>query len=338
METGPGHFMDMAADAGQQLEWLAKVNPDCLLSFPSNVEYLARLARDRNIRLPNLKTVQTIGGMLDSDMRAVIESTFDVPVFDTYSCCEAGYLASPCPGGHGYHVHAENVIVEVLNDANEHCSAGEIGRIVLTTLHNFATPFIRYDIHGEATVGAAACPCGRGLPLLTAIHGRRRPMFQLLNGTTKSSSQAAKIAREVGGFLQFQIAQTALDQVAVRVVPDGSWTSRTEGTMRRELGDYFGPEVTINVQCMERIPSPARGKLQSTVIETLECGDSAPLSFSEELQVGTSVPISTRNQKESPGESEHSKANRTRPAKSSMPTQPSALSAKLCVPPKASPL
>ena len=42
---------------------------------------------------------------------------------------------------------------------------GEIGRLVVTRLHHFATPLLRYDIGDYAEVGDA-CPCGRGLPVL----------------------------------------------------------------------------------------------------------------------------------------------------------------------------
>ena len=50
--------------------------------------------------------------------RRRIEDGFGVPTKNNYSTTEAGHIASPCPMGHGLHVHSENLIAEVL-DADE---------------------------------------------------------------------------------------------------------------------------------------------------------------------------------------------------------------------------
>ena len=95
-----------------------------------------------------------------------------------YSSQEVGYIALECPTGESYHVQAENVLVEVLDDQDRPCSPGDVGRVVVTALHNFATPLLRYDIGDYAEVGAP-CPCGRGLPALRRIMGRQRNMALL---------------------------------------------------------------------------------------------------------------------------------------------------------------
>jgi len=59
--------------------------------------------------------------------------------------------------------------------------AGQVGRVVVTDLHNFATPLIRYDL-GDYAEMADTCPCGRGLPALKRIMGRRRNMVRLPDG------------------------------------------------------------------------------------------------------------------------------------------------------------
>ncbi|MEZ6127962.1 MAG: hypothetical protein R3C59_04725 [Planctomycetaceae bacterium] len=264
--TGPSHYLDMTAEPADQLAWLQRIDPDYLVSFPSNVEHLARLAQQRRVRLPNLKRIQTIGESLLPEVRSEIQQMLGVPVVDTYSCSEAGYVASPCAEGHGYHVHGENVIVEVLGDDNQPCEVGETGRIVLTTLHNSATPLIRYDIHDTATVGGA-CACGRGLPLLTQISGRRRPLFVLPDGQTRSSTLLPGVIRSIGGFLQFQAAQTAPNRCVIRVVPDETWDELRCRKMIDAVSACLGNSIQCSVDSMERIPLPAGGKLQSTVVE-----------------------------------------------------------------------
>ena len=53
--------------------------------------------------------------------------------------------------------------------------------MVCTTLNNVVTPLIRYELGDLAQVGGL-CPCGRGLPVLTAIKGRVRNMVTLPTG------------------------------------------------------------------------------------------------------------------------------------------------------------
>src|SRR5262245_13209026 len=108
IETGRSWLMDIHQDPRRQLAWLQRVAPTYLATLPSNAEFLAALAREGGVRLPGLRGIQTHAEMLDEETRARIGAAFGVPVRDVYSCSEAGYLASECPAGYGWHVHAEN--------------------------------------------------------------------------------------------------------------------------------------------------------------------------------------------------------------------------------------
>ena len=77
-----------------------------------------------------------------------------------YSSQEVGYIALQCPENESYHIQAENVLVEILDDDGLPCEPGEVGRVVVTALHNLATPLLRYDIGDYAEVGSP-CSCGR---------------------------------------------------------------------------------------------------------------------------------------------------------------------------------
>jgi phenylacetate-CoA ligase len=47
-----------------------------------------------------------------------------------------------CPEYEQYHVQAEHLLVEILSERDEVCAPGEIGRVVVTPLRNFAMPLI----------------------------------------------------------------------------------------------------------------------------------------------------------------------------------------------------
>src|SRR6185312_15465562 len=164
VSTGPAFLLDVKSSLEQQLEWLLRVNPGYLLCYPSVMLGLSTLLRAGGSRVPNLKQLRSFGEILEPDCRAQCEEAFGVKVIDMYSSQEVGYIALECPQEEQYHVQSENLFVEVLDEAGRACQPGEVGKVVVTTLHNFAMPLLRYDIGDYAEVGAP-CRCGRNLPV-----------------------------------------------------------------------------------------------------------------------------------------------------------------------------
>jgi phenylacetate-CoA ligase len=270
MLTGISAGMDVRQDPHLQLAWLRKIDPDYLLSMPSNLEFLAGLVQESGQRLPSLKIIQAVGETLSEETRSRIETGFGAPVRNLYSTTEAGYLASSCPQGHGLHIHAENVLVEVLDADNRPCPPGETGRLVLTTLHNYRMPFVRYDLLDDVTLSPGPCPCGRGLPLLTRVDGRRHPLLYLPDGRRRAVSGLYLEIRKAGGCRQFQIIQRARDHVILRVVPDGSWQPDHAERLRRVVQDEFAAPIRVDVEEKQRLELARGCKLKIAIIEMEE--------------------------------------------------------------------
>jgi phenylacetate-CoA ligase len=267
MEMGPACALDIQQEPRRQLQWLRQVEPDYLLSYPSNLEFLAGLVRQEGQQLPSLRVIQSFAETLDEPVREQIEAAFGVPVKDLYSCGEAGYLASPCPEGHGLHVHAENVLLEVLDDAGQPCRPGETGRVVLTALHNFLTPLVRYEILDEVTPGAASCPCGRGLPLLRSVRGKRLPFVVLPDGRRKAPSPLLAAVRRLDVAHQFQIVQKAAGHMVVRLAPNARWTAEHEERVRQLVREHFEAAIQVDVEVRDRLTLSPGGKLQVVINE-----------------------------------------------------------------------
>ncbi len=264
IESGLEYGMDVNQDPRLQLRWLERVAPNYLLGYPSNLRLLASLAREEGRSIPGLRAVQTISETLTDDGKRELETTFKVPIKSIYSCNEAGYIASCCPSGAGWHVHSENVLMEVVNAQGEPCGPGESGTVLLTALHNFRAPFIRYEI-GDAVTPGAPCPCGRGLPLLLSIQGKSPAVFRLANGRTKSSYGLGTSLRHIGGFHQHQVVQHSVDGVVLRIVPAASWSQDKEAKIRRCVQEFFEAPVRIEVEIKNHLELPASGKFQAMV-------------------------------------------------------------------------
>jgi phenylacetate-CoA ligase len=267
VEMGPLHGMDIGQDPRRQLAWLAEVDPDYFLSHGSNLELLAHILADEPRRFPRLRVIQAISETLTEESQSLIEAAFGAVVKNVYSCAEAGYLASPCPQGHGLHIHAENVILEVLDDADQPCQPGETGRVVLTVLHNFRTPFIRYEIGDLVTLAPEPCPCGRALPLLLRVIGKRRPLFRLAGNRLKHSSGLVHAISVIGGHHQHQVVQKALDHILVRIVPSKDWTAEHAQQLEQAVREFFESPVRIDLEIKDRLELPRSGKLQSMICD-----------------------------------------------------------------------
>ena len=101
----------------------------------------------------DLKGIVTTGECLSANDRRLIGGAIGAPVYDRYGLVEvAGYVAQECERHTGLHVNGGLAFVEVLKDG-EACGPGEKGRLVVTNLHNYVMPFIRYDTGDLATVG-----------------------------------------------------------------------------------------------------------------------------------------------------------------------------------------
>lgn len=259
--TGPGVGLGVHADLDRQSAWLLAERPAYLLSYPSNLLALARHTRGRGFDLSFLRAVLTFGEALTEDCRDELDNAWGVSVTDMYSAQEVGCIALQCPVTHNYHVQSESLLVEVLDDQGEPCAPGATGRIVLTDLHNFEMPFVRYDIGDYATVGEP-CPCGRGLPTLTAITGRVRNMLMLPDGGRRFPRIGAKALARVGVIRQYQFAQIAPTRIEARLVAERPLDAAEEAHVREVVRGRLGHPFEVSFRYFDTIARAASGKYE----------------------------------------------------------------------------
>ncbi len=233
LATGPAFVLNVNSTIEEQARWLVRVNPGYILGYPSALLAIVQLAEREGWRLTNLRELCTFGEILEPECRATCERVLGIKVVDMYSSQEVGYIALQCPEHEHYHIQSENLLVEILNESGGPCQPGEIGRVVITTLHNFAMPLLRYDIGDYAEVGDC-CPCGRGLPVLKRILGRQRNLLTMPDGQRRwPIFNAGDRPEELPLFYQFRTIQRSREQIEIEVVRDGPLSSTEEGVVVR---------------------------------------------------------------------------------------------------------
>ena len=123
-----------------------------------------------------------MGEALQDFQRDLFARVFQCECYSYYGAFETSAIACECPEHSGYHVAAENVIVEVVDVEGRPVAPGQEGRVLTTNLHNYGMPMIRYEIGDLAVTSDRQCPCGRGLPLLAAVNGRTADVLHTTDG------------------------------------------------------------------------------------------------------------------------------------------------------------
>lgn len=264
--TGRCLGFDIKNDIDTQLRWLQRHMPEYLITNAYNLYWLARRSLELGVRIPSLKQVRSFGGTFPEDTREVIRRAWGAQLADIYTSEEAGYIALQCPEFEHYHVQSENVILEVLDPQGRACAPGEIGRVVLTRLHNFAMPLFRYAIGDYAEAGAP-CPCGRGLPVLKRILGRQRNILTLPDGRRRWPSFPGSKWMHVAPVRQLQMIQRSRTRVDVRVVADRELLADEKRRLVEALQGCLGHPFEMQVEQFADIPRSATHKFEDFISE-----------------------------------------------------------------------
>ena len=263
--TGPGLVIDMSLPIDEMFDRIAAEDPVYLQSHPYVVLGLIQRGEEIGARFEKLREVRTYGETLDPWVRERCEAVWGVPIHDNYSAEEFGTIAHQCPVTTNLHVQAENVLVEVLDANDRPCRRGDVGRVVATSLNNFATPFIRADI-GDVTILGAPCQCGRGLPVLERVLGKSRNFIVRPTGERVFPTLSREISA-IAPVRQFQCVQTTLEMIEMKLVVTRPLTPDEGRALKDAVHHSFGYPFEVSIAYVDDIPRDPSGKFRDIYSE-----------------------------------------------------------------------
>lgn len=259
--------LDLYADAmeAERVEFLE--------AYPSTAYVLARHLEARGRTVP-LRAVFTSAEPLLAIQRETIERAFGCRVFDYLGSAERAIFAGECPEHRGLHLFDEYGVTEVLDDRGRPVPDGVAGRLVVTSLHNFAMPLIRYEIGDLSGIATEPCPCGRPLPLLLPVTTKAEDLVVLPDGRFISGSVLTHPFKPMTRIRESQIVQERPDLIRVLVVPRPGYDGRDERRLVDALRERLGAGVGVRVERVPAIPRGPRGKFRWVISKV-------PLRFGE---------------------------------------------------------
>jgi phenylacetate-CoA ligase len=234
-----------------------------LLGYASSLYSLAQLALEQNLNIPALMAVISNAEPLYAHQREVISKVFQCPVYDTYGLSENVCAASECLQGR-LHLWAEVGVTEVLDENSATpLSIGETGRLVCTGLLNLTMPLIRYDVGDEGFFSTeSVCACGRSLPILGGIEGRKDDVLLTRDG--RRIGRLDPVFKADLSIREAQIIQESLTRVKVRYVPAPGCASTELDMLIERLQERLG-EMEIVLESVEQIPRSSNGKFRAVI-------------------------------------------------------------------------
>lgn len=242
-----------------------RFRPETIVSYVAPVVKLSEwlLANGRKPWRP--QRVLGAAEALHESQRELIERAFGCPAYNTYGCREFMLIAAECEHRKGLHVNADHLRVEL----SASLGSDERGPrdIVITDLHNYGMPLLRYMNGDLATPGGLECKCGRGLPLLSSVDGRRLDALRTPDGRYVPGEYIVYAFLGVTGIRRYQVVQKRLDTFDIMLVRDSHFDESVIELMRHELAKVIGEGVTLNFHYADDLPLTPSGKHRVTVSE-----------------------------------------------------------------------
>jgi phenylacetate-CoA ligase len=254
------------AKLDQFIATIRSVRPKMLFGYPSALSHIGRHAQKRGVAMNDLgiRVAFVTSERLYDDQRATISQVFGCPVANGYGGRDAGFIAHECPAG-GMHITADDLIVEIINDAGDVQPPGVAGEIVVTHLATNDFPFIRYRTGDVGMLDTKLCACGRGLPLLKEIQGRSTDFVVAADGTVMHGLSLVYILRDLPGVKSFKVVQETLGLTRVMLVADAIFSLDSKQLIVGGFKKRLGAEVQVEVDIVDEIPAEKSGKFRYIV-------------------------------------------------------------------------
>jgi phenylacetate-coenzyme A ligase PaaK-like adenylate-forming protein len=237
-----------------------KFRPVLAVGYVSSLEQFAAFLRATKQTIPSVRYVIAAAEPLFREVRKGIENGFQAPVFNTYGSREFMSIAGECEHRNGLHVNGENLVVETLEPASKGPS-----EILVSDLHNYGMPFLRYAIGDLGTISEADCTCGRGLPLLNSIEGRVLDVLRTADGRTVPGEFFPHLLKEIPELAQYRVEQKTREHILISAVLTHALSDRSRSLLENEISKVFGSGTKWELQPVDQIPQLSSGKRRVTV-------------------------------------------------------------------------
>jgi len=246
-------------DMENYIKILNTYKPDLIRGYAGSLYELSRYAERKNKAIHKPNVIISSAETLKEEMREKIETVFGTKLYDFYGSRESNNLAGECKEGL-MHILAFHNYVEILDNNCQPVKEREEGRVIVTNLHNYSMPLIRYEIGDIAERGPDRCKCGNKLPSFQKVTGRITDHLIKEDGTFISGSALTLTFNLIEWVRAFQIIQEEFKKVRILVVPNGMINDLDKNNINNKIKFLLGHDCKIEWEIANNISTTQSGK------------------------------------------------------------------------------
>ena len=257
-------IFSVTSPLGEIVDGLNRAQPTVLQGYPSALHLLAAEARQGRLRIAPRDLCVSAEPLLP-EIRAALEATWPVPIWNAWGTSEAGPMALSCGYGPGMHLSEDLVIVEPVDDRDRPVPPGVRSTgVLVTNLYNKVLPLVRYRIADEVVVLDEECPCGSQLGRIADIQGRREEWFRYGEVLVHPVLFRDPLGM-APNVVEYQVLQTVRGAtIRLRTCGPVDFAS-LEGTVAASLSRAGVTEPQVEVTAVAELQRSRTGKIQRFV-------------------------------------------------------------------------
>jgi len=257
-------FLDCLSMTETDMRYFVRIinsyRPEIIRGYASSLFELCKFVKRKKLSIHSPKVVVSSAETLYGIMRKKLESVFGTKVYDFYGSREVHGIAGECKYGL-LHMFMFNNYVEVLDRYNQRVKEGENGRIIVTTLHNFSMPLVRYEIGDIAVLGPQKCKCGCPLPTLKKVTGRRIDYFVREDGRIIYGGYFIELFWGKDWVKAFKLIQEDYKRLRILVVlRDGIAYENQKREIEEKMKLVMGKDCKLKWEVVDEISKTKTGK------------------------------------------------------------------------------
>ena len=235
---------------------IAETGVQVVHTWPSVARGLIEVCLEDGLNL-QVRLLTTRAEVVHPDLRILANEVLGCRILDVYGCIETGILAAECAECGCYHTPSESALVEVIAADGSPAEPGQEGQVVVTPLHSYAMPLLRYETGDLATV-AEPKSCGRGPLSIQRMTGREKHLFIAPDGRRFAPMVGASKVSALP-LRQYKLTQLDPETVEVTFVPR-SGVEVNQQALRDLVRDALPAGFLVKSRPVQVIPPGESGK------------------------------------------------------------------------------
>jgi len=256
------------------VNFLNKKKPKLIHGYVQSLVEVAKFINKKNLHIEKQNALWLSAGTVTKSDRKLLESTFKCKSYSNYGTREAGAIAGQGYKSEGLHEFSHNVYIEIVDENGNLCKPGESGEILITLLHNYSMPLIRYNIEDIGSLEPyKKCNYGINYRKLNEIKGRKSDIFINAKKENIDGAYFTHMMKNLEGFDKYQFIQNDYEEIQVNIVKNELFKNAIYQEIEQIIYTVMGSNCKIIFNEVDEIEPTKTGKFLFTISKIKENED-----------------------------------------------------------------